>query len=287
MRTEDLPAFCFPGGVKANLLQRTPSMSDLNEIVYGQEHLACDDLSFIFRLKVADNAMLYGVCLHVQELVQRPPGILGYMSPMSQPPSRCSRYLVAAPRCYCILTRVPFFELHYEMLNSIIAQERLNRITQFVSEVTLTDVISQGPRFRDDDENSESPEGGRSPNWMASAIPVNSVIGLVTIPASPLSDYETPSIRASEPQSPESISTSDASDFSHVRELEKFPRKNLQYFDDHASETSESLSDSSERMNGSVENGQASPESSSLPFLYSHTSEQFKNLESVKKHGIR
>ncbi|KAK1260691.1 hypothetical protein QJS04_geneDACA002241 [Acorus gramineus] len=286
MRTKDLPAFCFPGGVKANLLQRTPSMSDLNEIVCGQEHLACDDFSFIFRLKVADNATLYGVCLHVQELVQRPPGILGYMSPMSQPPSRCSRYLVAAPRCYCILTKVPFFELHYEMLNSIIAQERLNRITQFVSEVTLTADISQEPRFRDDDENFESPEGGRSPNWMASAIPVNSVIGLVTIPASPLSDYETPSIRASEPQSPESISTSDASDFSHVRELEKFPRKNLQYFDDHVSETSESLSDSSERMNGSVENGQASPESSSLPFLYGHISEQFKSLESVSVRSM-
>ncbi|KAK1266043.1 hypothetical protein QJS04_geneDACA000141 [Acorus gramineus] len=265
MRTKDLPAFCFPGGVKAHLLERTPSMSDLNEIVYGQ---------------MGDNSPLYGVCLCVQELVQRPPGVPGYVSPMSQPSSRRSRYLVAAPRCYCILTRVPFFELHYEMLNSIIAQERLNRITQFVSEMTLTDDILQGPRMHADD-NFKSPESGCSPNWMASAIPVDSVIGLTTIPPSPLSDYGTPSIRASEPQSPESICTSDASDFSHARELEKFSRKNTQYFDDNASETSESQSDSSERLNGYVENGQASPDSSPFSWSYSHTLEHLKSLESV------
>ncbi|KAK1290206.1 hypothetical protein QJS10_CPB18g01821 [Acorus calamus] len=281
MRTKDLPTFCFPGGVKAHLLERTPSMSDLNEIVYGQEHLARDDLSFIFCLKMGDNSTLYGVCLCVQELVQRPPGVPGYVSPMFQPSSRRSRYLVAAPRCYCILTRVPFFELHYEMLNSIIAQERLNRITQFVSEMTLTDDILQGPRMHADDDNFKSPERGCSPNWMASAIPVDSVIGLTTIPPSPLSDYGTPSIRASEPQSPESICTSDASDFSHPRELEKFSRKNTQYFDDNASETSESQSDSSERLNGYVENGQASPDSSPFAWPYSHTLEHLKSLESV------
>lgn len=76
MRESDIPSFCFPEGVKARMLERTQSMSDLNELVFGQEHLARDDLSFIFRLKVADNATLYGVCLHVQEIVQRAPGIL-------------------------------------------------------------------------------------------------------------------------------------------------------------------------------------------------------------------
>ncbi|PKI34319.1 hypothetical protein CRG98_045289 [Punica granatum] len=36
MRLKDLAAFCFPGGVQARLLERTPSLSDLNELVYGQ-----------------------------------------------------------------------------------------------------------------------------------------------------------------------------------------------------------------------------------------------------------
>ncbi|KAJ6403656.1 hypothetical protein OIU84_011958 [Salix udensis] len=36
MRSKDLAAFCFPGGVKTCLLERTPSLSELNELVYGQ-----------------------------------------------------------------------------------------------------------------------------------------------------------------------------------------------------------------------------------------------------------
>lgn len=75
------------------------------------------DLFFVYYDQVADHATLYGVCLHVQEIVQHPPSILGVIPPLSQPSGMRSRFLVSAPRCYCILTRVPFFELHYEMLN--------------------------------------------------------------------------------------------------------------------------------------------------------------------------
>ncbi|KAM7271491.1 hypothetical protein ACFE04_030705 [Oxalis oulophora] len=123
LRLKDLAALCFPGGIKARLAERSPSLSDLNVLVYGQEHLGKDDSSFIFSLKVADNATLYGVCLHVREIVQRPPGILGTSSPLPQKAQGCSSFLVSAPRCYCLLTRVPFFELHYEMLNSITMSE--------------------------------------------------------------------------------------------------------------------------------------------------------------------
>lgn len=73
----------------------------------------------VFLDQAADNTTLYGVCLHVPEIVQRPPGILGISSPFSHPSGACSRFLVSAPRCYCLLTRVPFFELHFEMLNRL------------------------------------------------------------------------------------------------------------------------------------------------------------------------
>ncbi|XBH87327.1 hypothetical protein VPH35_074804 [Triticum aestivum] len=36
IREADLPSFCFPEGVKARLVERTPSMSDLNEVIFGQ-----------------------------------------------------------------------------------------------------------------------------------------------------------------------------------------------------------------------------------------------------------
>lgn len=65
-----------------------------------------------------DNATLYGVCLYVSEIVQRPPGILGAL-PSSVSSGACGRFLASAPRCYCLLTRVPFFELHYDILNRL------------------------------------------------------------------------------------------------------------------------------------------------------------------------
>ncbi|XP_058095045.1 uncharacterized protein LOC131240674 isoform X2 [Magnolia sinica] len=285
MRVKDLPAFCFPGGVKARLMERTPSMSDLNEVIYGQEHMCRDDLSFIFSLKVANDSTLYGVCLHVQEIVQRPPGILGFISPTLQSSGRCSRFLVSAPRCYCILTRVPFFELHYEMLNSIIAEERLERITQFVSEMTLIDCVPPLVRTQDQmNETPETPNKQSSNDWMASAIPADCVLGLTMASPGLTSDNEVPSqsLRQLEPHSPESFSTSEASEFSQARELDKDMRKNMQSYDDcYASETSGSRSDSSEIINGSFENGQTSPEVGTFNCSVSRTLERVGSSESI------
>lgn len=284
MRLQDLSAFCFPGGVKAHLMERTPSMSDLNEIVYGQDHLCRDDLSFIFSFKVADHATLYGVCLYAQEIVQRPPSILGVVSPLSRSSGTSSRFLVSAPRCYCILTRVPLFELHYEMLNSLMAQERLERITQFVNEMNLIDFVPQAIRTSDQlAENFEPPMTESSNDWMASAIPVNSVLGFAAAAAGLVSDnvVRSFSFRRLEPQSPESISASEASDISQGREFDRDTRKNLQVFDDCASETSGSRCDSFERMNGETENGQMSPEGGTFQYSVRHSLERVGSSDSL------
>ncbi|KAJ9169683.1 hypothetical protein P3X46_017845 [Hevea brasiliensis] len=269
MRLKDLGSFCFPEGVKTRLLERTPSLSELNELIYGQMHMGRDDLAFIFSLKVADNDTLYGVCLHVTEIVQRPPGILGTMSPLSQLSGRCCRFLVSAPRCYCMLTRVPFFELHYEMLNSIIAQERLNRITQFVSEVSLSCVPTASKQHDQMNMNVDYPDRECDVNWMASAIPVDSAVTFTAAAAGIVSDDETRTLSPKiwESHSPESGSTSEASDLSLVREVEKDDRKNS---DDCASESSETRSDALERMDGSYESSQASPEIGAFNCSRSH-----------------
>ncbi|XP_077250909.1 DENN (AEX-3) domain-containing protein isoform X2 [Tasmannia lanceolata] len=284
MRLNDLPAFCFPGGIKAHLMERTPSMSDLNEVIYGQEHMCRDDLSFIFSLKVADNSTLYGVCLHVQEIVQRPPGILGVVSPLSHSSGRGSRFLVSAPRCYCLLTRVPFFELHYEMLNSIIAQERLDRITQFVSEISLTDLAPPLVRTQDQmNENYDCSDQESSTDWTASAIPVESMLSLTAAAAGLISDSEVNSFsfRQLEPQSPQRVSPSEASELSQEREPDKDTRRCLQYFDDYASETSGSRSDSFERINESYENGLTSPECGTLNCSVSRKLERVGSSDSM------
>lgn len=65
------------------------------------------------RLQVADNMPLYGICCYMDELVHRPPAILSDLFHMPSPP--LTRYLVSAPRCYCMLTHYPFFSLHFKV----------------------------------------------------------------------------------------------------------------------------------------------------------------------------
>ncbi|KAI9085797.1 hypothetical protein K1719_032211 [Acacia pycnantha] len=223
MRMKDLASFCFPGGVKASLLERTPSLSELNELVYGQIHLGRDDLSFIFSLTAAENETLYGVCLHVPEILQRPPSILGISSPLTLPSGACSRFMVSAPRCFCLLTRVPFFELHFEMLNSLAAQERLNRITQFVNEMTLTGSflppkLDDRTNYENDDDTLDTESLS---DWMACAIPVKDAAALAAAAAGIIVSHDEISAKSWDPESPGSMTTSDASDLSQVRDEDK------------------------------------------------------------------
>ncbi|RDX91279.1 DENN domain-containing protein 5B, partial [Mucuna pruriens] len=250
LRLRDLSSFCFPEGVKAWLLERTPSLSDLNELVYGQEHLGKDDLSFVFTVKAADNTTLYGVCLHVPEIVQRPPGILGISAPFCHPSGVCRRFLVSAPRCYCLLTRVPFFELHFEMLNSLLAQERLNRITQFVNEMNQTGGISTPKLDNQMSSNANSLEKEPFSDWMDCAIPLDGAAVITAAAAGIISDDEIPQLspkkkRDSHCQSP-------------VKDIDKDGRKKLQNHDNCAFEAPETLH-SIKRMHGNYENGQVSP----------------------------
>lgn len=54
--TPDAAHFCFPHGVQPALLERTPSMSALNELVYSQQYQQSDAASFIFVLKARAHA---------------------------------------------------------------------------------------------------------------------------------------------------------------------------------------------------------------------------------------
>ncbi|CAK7352474.1 unnamed protein product [Dovyalis caffra] len=137
LKYKDLLSFCFPGGIEVHAVERTPSMSELNEILLGQEHLKQSDLSFVFRLQVADDSTLYGCCVLVEEIVQKPSGLLSIFSDKQSSSSSLSRYMLATHRCYCILSRLPFFELHFGLLSSIFAEERLERLTKNIGFLDL------------------------------------------------------------------------------------------------------------------------------------------------------
>ncbi|KAF5934698.1 hypothetical protein HYC85_025827 [Camellia sinensis] len=54
LKYKDLLSFCFPGGVEVHAIEKTSSMSELNEILLGQDHLKQSDLSFVFRLQSSE-----------------------------------------------------------------------------------------------------------------------------------------------------------------------------------------------------------------------------------------
>ncbi|KAB2027482.1 hypothetical protein ES319_D05G035100v1 [Gossypium barbadense] len=137
LKHKDLLSFCFPGGIEVHAVEKTPSMSELNEILLSQEHLKQSDLSFVFRLQVADNSTLYGCCVLVEEIVQKPSGLLSLISDRQPAYPSLSRYVMTTRRCYCILSRLPFFELHFGVLNSIFDEERLEQLTKSIGDIDL------------------------------------------------------------------------------------------------------------------------------------------------------
>ncbi|KAJ1400718.1 uDENN domain, partial [Sesbania bispinosa] len=155
LKCKDLLSFCFPGGLEVHAVERTPSMSELNEILFGQEHLKQRDLSFVFRLQGADNSTLYGCCVLVEELVQKPSGLLSLISDKQPSHSFLRRHILTTQRCYCILSRLPVFELHFGVLNSIFTQERLERLTRSVGDLNL-EFVEGNYEDENSDGNSES-----------------------------------------------------------------------------------------------------------------------------------
>lgn len=137
LKYKDLLSFCFPGGVEVHAIERTPSMSELSEILLGQEHLKKNDQSFVFRLQVADDSTLYGCCVLVEEIVQKPSRLISMLVEREQFRSALSRHIFTTRRCYCILTRLPFFELHFSFLKSIFTEERLERLTEGIDVLEL------------------------------------------------------------------------------------------------------------------------------------------------------
>ena len=92
------------------------------------------DLSFVFRLQGSDNSILYGCCVLVEELVQKPTGLLSLISDKQPSYTSLRRYVLTTQRSYCILSRLPFFKLHFGVLNSVFTQERLEKLTKSVED---------------------------------------------------------------------------------------------------------------------------------------------------------
>ncbi|XP_038987436.1 uncharacterized protein LOC103703282 isoform X2 [Phoenix dactylifera] len=135
LKNKDLLSFCFPGGVEVHAVERTPSLSELNEILLGQ--LKQNNQSFVFRLQVADDSTFYGCCVLVDEMVQKPSNLVSMLIGEQSFSPSLSRHIITTSRCYCILSRLPFFELHFGILRSIFIEERFEWLTKGIDMLNL------------------------------------------------------------------------------------------------------------------------------------------------------
>lgn len=147
LKYKDLLSFCFPGGPEVRAVERTPSLSEFNQILLGQDQLKQSEVSFVFRLQVADDSTLYGCCFLIEELIQKPSNLIsGLLGEQTFKPS-LSRHILTTPRCYCILSRLPFFELHFGILRSIFAEERFEGLAKGIE---LLSLLSSEEKYEED-----------------------------------------------------------------------------------------------------------------------------------------
>lgn len=131
---DNIPLFCFPEGVRIKKLKRTASNSRINEVRYsGLGVLEDPSRSFTFMLTGLDE-VLYGVCVHSEEMCDEVPSVcsskdepLRARRPTNAVVPANSAPAVSALRCYCLMTRFPFFDLHFKFLYALLGKDRLVR----------------------------------------------------------------------------------------------------------------------------------------------------------------
>eukprot|EP01133_Synstelium_polycarpum_P007448 gene7448-8714_t len=119
--------FCFPNGISPFLIKRTPSCSNLNEVLYGQPYLHSSEYFYTFVL--TGETPLYGICITKPELLSTIPN---FFPEQPTPLDKKSTY-ITAPRSYCFLSKLPLFNLHFDSLLYLLAQDRLITITRELS----------------------------------------------------------------------------------------------------------------------------------------------------------
>eukprot|EP01088_Endostelium_zonatum_P004730 TRINITY_DN1604_c0_g1_i1.p1 TRINITY_DN1604_c0_g1~~TRINITY_DN1604_c0_g1_i1.p1 ORF type:complete len:870 (-),score=197.96 TRINITY_DN1604_c0_g1_i1:109-2718(-) len=138
--------FCFPSGVTISFIKRTKSQSDLFKILFASANGEKHEDQFVFILTNLEKESIYGVCILKQETLTSRPSFFNAATSEeveAEEKLKHSRFDRIAPRCYCLLTRYPFFGIHFDFLTNLIALEQVYFAER--NSKKMTELVSSPP----------------------------------------------------------------------------------------------------------------------------------------------
>jgi len=131
-----LEDFCFPDGVHNESLEDSEETNELITLMHSQDHLKHPENLFVFLFTDQESQVYYGICVHKKELLGEPPQ---YMEEIFTSP----KTPIITTRCYCLITRFPFFRFHFDFVFSLFAIDHVSWLeTQAPSILNEQDEIS-------------------------------------------------------------------------------------------------------------------------------------------------
>ena len=117
--------FCFPKGIDYKSLCIAKPKSELHNILFGEVDMEKAENSFVF-IGSNEDTLFYGLAVINEELLERPPSFMAHgLPPGSWSSALINDTILTTNRVYVLISRFPFFKVHFSVLYSIISRERL------------------------------------------------------------------------------------------------------------------------------------------------------------------
>eukprot|EP00002_Diphylleia_rotans_P015798 TRINITY_DN3060_c0_g2_i3.p1 TRINITY_DN3060_c0_g2~~TRINITY_DN3060_c0_g2_i3.p1 ORF type:complete len:431 (-),score=77.20 TRINITY_DN3060_c0_g2_i3:35-1327(-) len=140
----EVPHFCFPEGVNVKLVERTPSASSLLEHLFRSSRELRQTNSHMFILNTPEG-YIYGICLKALDLIDNDATFGDSDDAATRTSVSLQKHAIFSPTCYCFLTRNPFLDFFYDILEGIVALEHLRAIRGNVCSEIIEHVSAHSP----------------------------------------------------------------------------------------------------------------------------------------------
>ncbi|KAK5578640.1 hypothetical protein RB653_008312 [Dictyostelium firmibasis] len=204
--------FPFPNGVAVSSVSQTASHTNLFQVLYPQKHLKQPEDSFVFMLTDEKKDVLYGVC--TTKISSIGTIIKGEKFEVDINDEPCPDESIpqvgdlvhTSPRCFCILTKYPFFPLHFDIISGVLSLQHMQEITKFQNLMSISSRKNRKPSVSSNSSPLQSTIQKPTPT-IATSNNNNDIIntGVTTLTITDSNDNTTTLAKVSTPKTAASI----------------------------------------------------------------------------------